>query len=459
MTASVVLKLTELAKLSDDPDEIQGFNPRTFDYEEPKAHRVKIDQKYLNELILVLSSLPWLKEFEGGVAKHTGASSSTIVMESFAHWLLAQTRMHSAQVALDLLHEIIHRNSEDLFDVVPVWGFSPRQSIDLGHGLTIVPVELLPKSRLKEYFLRVERHRFSNELAHMHPQPGAALIKISKLGPIYEPRTSRAAKAMRMTGNNLIRAMEAQGEQRRRLFMALGEKSLSEQANSPASIFEEAEDLLAVMALICPNPIFALGQWYQRPDYLPIVAGMGSFGWPRNEHPFNFPIEKHDYDCSNLASLVNNYRELPLDTKKRLKTPLARLNMARMQLAHRTIEPAAMDLGIAAESLLTQDRDSDAPISYLLRVRGALLMGGSADERRNNYRILRDIYNLRSKVAHNGALAEPLKFNSTAAARKHHDEIRSSLEKGMFLCRSMMRKVIESGKFPIWDDLLLGIEQ
>lgn len=458
MTVEVISKLDELAKLAGDPCEIQGLFADAIDYKEHLARRVSIDKEHLDGLVLLLRSVPWLAKFDRGIARVTPGGAGTVSIELFAHWLLAQTRMHSAKEALESLFDILERNSSELFDIVPIWGFSPKDHFELGNGLKIVPIELMPSSILRDYFLRVSRHKFSNEFSHLLPSPGSALVKTSIDGPIYEPGSSRAAKEKWVEVDSMVRAYMAQGDEQKKLFRALGEKMGSKRLNAPVSVRDEAEDWLAVMALRCPNPIFALGQWYQRPSHLPVVGGLGGFGWPKNEHPFSYPIKKQDYDFAEIASLVDKYQKLAIDAKKRMRTPLARLNNARMQLDHRSLDAAAMDLGMAAEALLTYDRDNDAPLSYLLRVRGTLLIGGSADERRRNYRILRDIYNLRSKVAHEGALAAPLTIQSSAPERRRHDELKSLLREGVSLCQSMLLRIIERGGFPKWDDLLLGIE-
>lgn len=126
-------------------------------------------------------------------------------------------------------------------------------------------------------------------------------------------------------------------------------------------------------------------------------------------------------------------------------------------MAHQPIEAAAIDLGIAAEALLTRDRDHDAPISYLLRTRGALLLGGSADERRDHYMTLRDLYNLRSKVAHQGEIIDYTSTPHSTSAREKLEQSAEKLKRGEALCTRMIRQIIDTGSFPNWDELALGL--
>ena len=131
------------------------------------------------------------------------------------------------------------------------------------------------------------------------------------------------------------------------------------------SIASLAEELAPVIALPAPKPIFTIGQWCQRPESTPLAGLLHSWSGPTADHPFYFSIEKQEYQISEMEALVTQYQSLDDSTRQRLRTALTRLNQSRRYLEYHTVEAAAIDLGIAAEALLTQDRDPDAPISFL----------------------------------------------------------------------------------------------
>jgi hypothetical protein len=81
-------------------------------------------------------------------------------------------------------------------------------------------------------------------------------------------------------------------------------------------------------------------------------------------------------------------------------------------------------------------------------------MAGTSDDKKNNYKTLKNLYALRSTVAHEGAVAD-----HTVRPRTQKDQVRvneawKTIKSGESLCISMIRKIIEDGSFPEWDDLM-----
>jgi hypothetical protein len=79
-----------------------------------------------------------------------------------------------------------------------------------------------------------------------------------------------------------------------------------------------------------------------------------------------------------------------------------------------------------------------------LRVRGALLLGGDSATRRQNYRVLHDSYDVRSKVVHDGVIANPKQLDA-----------REKVKAGQAICVQLLLALIRSGEFPDWDALML----
>jgi hypothetical protein len=456
--AKLIAELRRLSAMAADPPDIDGYEPTSADYLLPRLHRVSIEPSELTWLV-ALRETSWLHEYEGGTANYSPSGQASISLDAIANWLVAQARTRSPEDCLELLHRSLTENNSSLLEIVPIWGISPIRPIELDDGIKIVPIETLPPSRLKDLFTGTKRHRFSFDVASSSPRPGAAVVKETLHGPLYEPASSQSAVKSRRQGELMLRVLMAPTQEEREGAMREIAETMDplKAARESSSIYSVAEELIRVVALLCPRPLFALGQWYQRPSELPIVGQLGGYSGPTNDHPFYTSVDKQDYPVDDIQALINAYRSLPAATRNRLKTPLARLNQGRRQLAHHTIEAAAVDLGIAAEALLTQDRDHDAPISYLVRTRGTLLLGGSADERRDHYRQLRDLYNLRSTVAHQGEIVDRTSSPHSASARERLKQAAEVLRHGESLCIRMMRRIIASGSFPIWDDLALGL--
>ena len=74
----------------------------------------------------------------------------------------------------------------------------------------------------------------------------------------------------------------------------------------------------------------------------------------------------------------------------------------------------AIDLGVAFEALLLNDRSHKDQIAFTFRLRAAWFLGSSKDNRRELINLFDKIYECRSKAVHTGRLNGTVKliFNS-----------------------------------------------
>ena len=170
----LVNQLTALIPSVGDPEEVAGYEADSADVTIPRMHRVSVSDADLRALVATLRSVPKLSELEGGIAHHSPYSQGSISLDSIAHWLLAQARTSSSEDCVGRLMAAIDKNQSPLLEIVPVWGISPRVSIDIGDGMKIVPIQDIPQSRLKDLFTGKKRHRYSFDIANSSPRPGAA---------------------------------------------------------------------------------------------------------------------------------------------------------------------------------------------------------------------------------------------------------------------------------------------
>jgi hypothetical protein len=238
-----------------------------------------------------------------------------------------------------------------------------------------------------------------------------------------------------------------------RLSDMVGARRMPSMMESP---LDRRDEICAVIALRAPKPIFAIAHWFQRPGDIPLFGHIGGWSGPTNDHPFYIETEQIDLLDSDVADLLRRYGELEREVIEKLRAPLLRLNQSRRSLEYHTVEAAAIDLGTALESLLTGDRDSNAPISYLLRVRGALMLGGDFDEKRSNFSTLRAVYDLRSQAVHKGVIVDLAESARSTAARQRLMEVQNQLRSGVEICKRILTKIIIEGRFPNWDSLVLG---
>ena len=109
---------------------------------------------------------------------------------------------------------------------------------------------------------------------------------------------------------------------------------------------------------------------------------------------------------------------------------------------------AMIDLGIAFESLYMKDEERG--ISFKLQMRAAWYLGNNFEERQSLMEGLKAFYNCRSDAVHKGKISEKVKVGREKVT------IFSLFEQSKQLCRESILKVIEDGKFPDWNSLILG---
>ena len=84
------------------------------------------------------------------------------------------------------------------------------------------------------------------------------------------------------------------------------------------------------------------------------------------------------------------------------------------------------------------------------------MLGGTPEERHHNYDALRDLYDLRSKVAHEGSIVDRTNIPHSERDRVRLREASTTVRSGEEVCKALIRKVIELGHFPSWDALMFG---
>ena len=102
-----------------------------------------------------------------------------------------------------------------------------------------------------------------------------------------------------------------------------------------------------------------------------------------------------------------------------------------------------IDLGIAFESLYVPD-GGRGEIRFKFAVHAAWHLGKDHEDRKALMEEFKKIYDWRSKVVHTGKLP--------------NKEVDKIIERAQDLCRQSIMKILEDGKFPDWNSLILGDE-
>ena len=150
-----------------------------------------------------------------------------------------------------------------------------------------------------------------------------------------------------------------------------------------------------------------------------------------------------------LGALFEGYQRLKPTWQDRIKRALIRFAQAKGRIDW---GDKALDLGIALEMILlgTEHSGQERPdnLRAHFRFRGSWLLGVTGKERLDLFKVLGEIYDWRSQVAHSGILDTPDKLEPEQRDDKFgkHEEI----------AERIFQKLILNGP-PDWTNLVLGI--
>jgi hypothetical protein len=268
----------------------------------------------------------------------------------------------------------------------------------MGSGITLLPWDQLENSRTKRV---IEERFFLGGSDH----PEAALVRELELPRLH-----------------------------------VAHADVSKHMAAPPAYWEQLSDLLLCLGLVGPTAPISLAAWLEPPDWAPIMSGGYSFSltdgfaFPRT-FPSNAPVEG-----ARIHALWNG---LTPERRAELHVPMVRLNSA---MRRRSSVDAAIDLGIALESIFLRDLSDDrGELTLRLRVRAGRWLGSSATERKEIALLVGDLYAVRSKAVHRGQVSDNTRRRPTTEL----------LEEGFKLAARSLVALIESGD-PDWDDVTLG---
>ena len=203
--------------------------------------------------------------------------------------------------------------------------------------------------------------------------------------------------------------------------------------------------------MVGPFAVEPLGYWIQAKDWVP-----GSDDFPQapvttvstGDVSRILPARFERSHATEARKLIRSFEGLSNALQAKLLLALDRLNNAKK---FGGID-RAIDLGIALEALLLDDRASSDPVSLLFRLRGAWLMNpkGDSSRRKELYDLLDDIYAIRSTAVHTGKIK-----SSGFKTKKKAGEI---LETGTTLCSDLIKRIIQRRSLPDkheWDRVVL----
>ena len=140
------------------------------------------------------------------------------------------------------------------------------------------------------------------------------------------------------------------------------------------------------------------------------------------------------------------------DVEEQLKIPINRWIQSKTS---QTPEDKIIDVAIALEALYLSEGTKEQ-LTLQFRLRAAWHLGEDKKQRKALMKEFNAIYDWRSTVVHTGKLPE--KGRGKKKKPYTQEEVREFITRAQDLCRDSIIKILEKGKFPDWNDLILGEE-
>jgi hypothetical protein len=334
----------------------------------------------------------------------TGSSGSAFEESRLAEWFLWCANEFGLEEAKQHLNQWLDTDEVDVVNTLWVYGLDLDEEIQLTDGYCITPAERLPDSTHKEQALQFKMPTLGEVVSF----PTVAITRICRVKKTY-PADSAPNR-----DPNFWKTQQQLYD------MALALNILPGVSCTPA---------FATAYSLPTNPYGPFGGWGGSTPLYDVIGR-----WQTK-------ITQEHYE--DILAALDDFNRLPDKERERFRRILSRLSQGKRRFE---IEDKIMDLGIALEMLLLKGNVRDQ-LALSFRLRGAWLVSGTPEERRENYNLLDKLYDYRSAVAHSGLLGDgnPQKI----------EEVRNQFPAYQALAEKICRRLLHNPNV-VWSDLIIG---
>ncbi|PYT04562.1 MAG: hypothetical protein DMF60_14915, partial [Acidobacteria bacterium] len=323
-------------------------------------------------------------------------------------------RTGDPQEAIDWLSKVLNTTEATGKSITALWGVAIDRRFALTSEMEIVQIDDLPESQQKSWIAALPLLGASSPIMSSlsFTKPTSALVVKRTIRPfVYDPKVDPTA---------------ADGE-----FTA---------------IWERFNETARCLTLLGPRVSLIAAHWFTFDD--PDLEEANVLGAGRSQ-PFIeiLPIAHQEYPMLNATEapkLVQSYLALNPTIRNRVSVALDRLSQAQRR---HDAGDQAVELMIALESLLGDKAKTE--MMHKVRVRAARLMGGSADTRTRNSSVINRVYDIRSKLVHNG---ERTRGDAMVTLQGQRLTAAQLLKEATETCMGVIKSIILRGSIPNWPD-------
>jgi hypothetical protein len=358
-------------------------------------HDPKRSHPSVGKLLEALRAQPALAIFDGKM-QVLANQAMRMDFSNLAGWLIRRGRdVGSAQAVADL-QRYVDASEIPFCHTFGLTGLRVDCRCDLGFGIALIPWDNLPNS----YHKHTIYTRFITSFGFKWPS--AAVIQ-----------------------ERILPKLHVSAEE---------ERQLSQLDDS------ELYDALLCIGAAGPFAPEVLVSWLDPPPWAPVM-GVG-YSMPHLEGRSRHDVWTSEH-CEAASQLFKTFRTLRAETKDALRVPLQRLGIAMRRLSN---VDSAIDLGIALEALFLNDLPDDrSELTFRLRLRVARYLEQDSKKREALFRIVGDLYALRSAAVHTGRTPKGIRGRTTSEL----------LEEGFRLTATAIRRHVYEGT-PDWNNVQLS---
>lgn len=361
------------------------------------------------DILTQLEKDPRVKKLDGCLISK-GYASSAFDLNKLAMWFSWAINEFGLDTAKQNLDRFLDSEMIPVLSALWVLGIGLESSITLRNGIRIVPIEDMPDSSEKEFFLQSE----FKTVPRKQKSPKAAIVLESKV--------------LKVTPNDSLCEISEEDRPFMESHLRLDEVAL---------LLNLVQDVSCIPHL---STSYTLSE-------MPFgIFGPSSFGVFHHDILGRNFTNLQSNSISDINLLLESFNKLDQKTKKKFTSILSRLSQSKRR---EQIEDKMLDLGIALEMALLDDNSNNDQLALMFRLRGSWLLGKNYAERNDIYKKLNQIYKHRSQVAHSGVL-EGNKEEKIKLVQEKFSDYSNLAEK-------IIAKILHLGS-PAWSKIILGGE-
>ncbi|MCY4569018.1 MAG: HEPN domain-containing protein [Candidatus Poribacteria bacterium] len=214
----------------------------------------------------------------------------------------------------------------------------------------------------------------------------------------------------------------------------------------------DVDQFCQVISLTCNFDCVTILDWgYIDPDELFSVVGQGIIPTARCVLP-NEPVSFNRISETQIPEIKRRYEiltNLDSETREKLQIPIDRWIKSK---AEDNPVDKIIDLGIALESLYVPAKvpGKSRKIVHNLKKNASGYLGKNKENREKLKEKFKVIYDCRCDAVHEGRLGDSVTIDGESITMSRF------IEKAQNLCLDSIIKILEDGKFPDWNNLILG---